>query len=114
MVKDCTAFSDADGNFRLKRNEFRLSAMVHGKIFIAAVRQQFAAGVKGITHIFWGMGVGSNGYHLASQLPVAHENLPAGIGLAQAVLETACVALQGFTVSIRIFKRGSIHWLRCR
>ena len=98
MVKDCTAFSDADGNFRLKRNEFRLSAMVHGKIFIAAVRQQFAAGVKGITHIFRGMGVGSNGYHFASQLPVAHENLPAGIGLAQAVLETACVALQGFTV----------------
>ena len=44
------------------------------------------------------MGVGTNGYHLASQLPVAHENLPAGIGLAQAVLETACVALQGFAV----------------
>ena len=97
-VKDCTAFSDADGNFRLKRNEFRLSAMVHGKIFITAVRQQFAAGVKGITHIFRGMGVGSNGYHLASQLPVAHENLPAGIGLAQAVLKTACVALQRFAV----------------
>ena len=74
------------------------SLMVYGVVGEAAGFQQGSGAVEVKPQAVGGVSVGTYGDQAAAQTAVAAEDFLAGVGMAQAVMKSAGIALQSFSL----------------